>query len=265
MIDTMIDAMIQPTKWRTRMLIVLAAVLGVGSVALLALWPLGTLRIARPQWSELLILSWDVLLSLMFFVQHSWMLRTGARARLAAVIPPVYQSAVYATASGLALLVVVLLWQPSTVRFFALVPPWRYVAHGFTLAALALFIWGFRSLRSFDPLGIRPLTGHLRSKPSQPCPFAVRGAYRLVRHPLYLAIIVLFWSNPDLTADRLLFDGLWTAWIVLGTLLEERDLVAELGDVYRSYRRSVPMLIPLPRPRAGQPVEGELPSVSPPS
>ena len=47
----MTDAMIQPTKWRTRMLIVLAAVLGAGSVALFALWPLGSLSIARPQWA----------------------------------------------------------------------------------------------------------------------------------------------------------------------------------------------------------------------
>ena len=257
--------MIQPTKWCTSLLLLLAASLGVGSVALFAFWPLGTLRIVSPQWSEANLLAWDAALSFFFFVQHSGMVRRRVRVRMATITAPLYQPAIYAITSGLALLAVVLLWQPSAIRIFALTPPWRYVAHGFTLAALALFIWGFRSLRSFDPLGIRPLTGHLRSKPSQPCPFAVRGAYRLVRHPLYLAIIVLFWSNPDLTADRLLFDGLWTAWIVVGTLLEEKDLVAELGDVYRSYRLSVPMLIPLPRPRAGQPVEGEHPSVSPPS
>jgi len=262
----MTDAMIQPTKWGTRMLIVLAAVLGVGSVVLLAFWPLGTLRIVRPQWSEPVILSWDALLSLLFFVQHSSMLRRGVRARMAAFVQPLYHPAVYAAASGLALLVVILFWQPSTVRLFTLAPPWRYVANGFALAALALFIWGFRSLRSFDPLGIGPLASHLRSRPPQSCPFAVQGAYRFVRHPLYLAILVLFWSNPDLTADRLLFDGLWTAWIVVGTLLEERDLMAELGDAYRSYRRSVPMLLPLPRPRAGRPAKGEqLPSTSPPS
>jgi protein-S-isoprenylcysteine O-methyltransferase Ste14 len=244
--------MIQPTKWRTRILIVLAALLGVGSVALFAFWPLGTLRIASPPWSEPQRLAWDALLSLFFFVQHSWMVRKGARARLAAVIPPVFQAAVYTTASGIALLVVVLLWQPSTVWLFTLAPPWRYLAHGCALAALALFIWGFRSLRSFDPLGIRPLASHLRSQPSQACPFAVRGAYRVVRHPLYLAILILFWSNPDMTADRLLFDGLWTAWMVVGTFLEEADLVAELGDVYRAYQRAVPMLIPLPRMRAGR-------------
>ena len=65
-----------------------------------------------------------------------------------------------------------------------------------------------------------------------------------MRHPLYLAVIVLIWACPDMTADRLLFNVLWTAWIVVGTVLEEVDLIAELGDEYREYRRTVPMLIP---------------------
>ena len=54
----------------------------------------------------------------------------------------------------------------------------------------------------------------------------------------------MIWSYPDLTADRLLFDALWTTWIVVGTLLEERDLVASFGDAYREYQRKVPMLVP---------------------
>jgi protein-S-isoprenylcysteine O-methyltransferase Ste14 len=103
------------------------------------------------------------------------------------------------------------------------------------------------SLTSFDPLGVAGLAGHVRSRPAPPCGFAVRGPYRFVRHPLYLAIIVALWSCPDVTADRLLFDVLWTAWIVVGTVLEEADLVAEIGDPYRAYRCTVPMLVPLPK------------------
>jgi protein-S-isoprenylcysteine O-methyltransferase Ste14 len=244
--------MIQPTKWRTRILLVLAALLGVGSVALFALWPLGTLRIARPQWPEPLILAWDALLSLVFFVQHSWMLRKGARARLATVIPPVFQFAVYATASGSPC------WSWSCFgshrRFASILSlrpgaTWRTDSRSRRWpCSSGAFV---RCVRS-TPLGIRPLANHLRSMPSQPCPFAVGGAYRFVRHPLYLAILVLFWSNPDMTADRLLFDGLWTAWIVVGTFLEEADLIAELGDAYRSYQRSVPMLVPLTKMWAGR-------------
>jgi protein-S-isoprenylcysteine O-methyltransferase Ste14 len=72
----------------------------------------------------------------------------------------------------------------------------------------------------------------------------VRGAYRWVRHPFYACILVLVWSCPELTADRLVFNLLWTAWIVLGAALEERDLAADFGDAYRRYRRRVPMLVP---------------------
>jgi protein-S-isoprenylcysteine O-methyltransferase Ste14 len=71
-----------------------------------------------------------------------------------------------------------------------------------------------------------------------------QGPYRYVRHPLYLFMLLLIWSAPRLSTDQLLFDVLWTAWIVVGTKLEERDLLADFGQTYRQYQKSVPMLIP---------------------
>ena len=65
-----------------------------------------------------------------------------------------------------------------------------------------------------------------------------------MRHPLYFAILVLIWSNPDVTADRLLFNILWSAWICVGARLEEADLARDFGDAYEGYRRKVPILIP---------------------
>jgi protein-S-isoprenylcysteine O-methyltransferase Ste14 len=44
--------------------------------------------------------------------------------------------------------------------------------------------------------------------------------------------------------------GLWSGWMLVGTLLEERDLVADFGDAYRRYQRQVPMLVPWRRPAA---------------
>jgi protein-S-isoprenylcysteine O-methyltransferase Ste14 len=61
---------------------------------------------------------------------------------------------------------------------------------------------------------------------------------------MYFLILVMIWCCPDLTADRLLFDALFTAWIVVGTALEERDMVGEFGDGYTTYQQQVPMLIP---------------------
>ena len=236
--------MIQPTHWLSKLLLVLASSVGVGSVVAFAGWPLGALRLASPVRSELSVLVWDAALSMFFFVQHSGMIRRNVRARMAQGVAPSYLPAFYTIASGLALALVGVLWQPSQIHLLSLAGPARVVAHGFSVAAFGLFVWGLHTLRSFDPLGIAPLTGHLRAKASKPCAFAARGAYRFVRHPLYLAVIVLIWACPDMTADRLLFNVLWTAWIVVGTVLEEVDLIAELGDEYREYRRTVPMLIP---------------------
>ncbi len=85
---------------------------------------------------------------------------------------------------------------------------------------------------------------HLRGSVAPDSGFVVRGPYRWVRHPWYAAAIVLFWSNTDLTADRLLFNLLWTVWVCVGARLEEKDLLAQFGTIYGEYRRQVPMLVP---------------------
>jgi len=93
--------------------------------------------------------------------------------------------------------------------------------------------------------GSGPILRSLRGAPvPEPAPLTIRGPYRWVRHPLYLFCIVAIWAGPDITADRLLYNIMWTGWIVIATMLEERDLVAVFGTTYQAYRARVPMLIP---------------------
>jgi protein-S-isoprenylcysteine O-methyltransferase Ste14 len=65
-----------------------------------------------------------------------------------------------------------------------------------------------------------------------------------VRHPWYPGIIRQVRSCADLTADRLLFNLLWTGWICAGARLEEADLLNEFGTAYDRYCQHVPMVIP---------------------
>ncbi len=222
---------------------VLSILIGVGSVVMFAL--LQSVRYLPMAWPDSYALPWDALLSLAFFLQHSVMVRRPIRARLAAVIPERYQGALYSIASGVVLALVVVLWQPSETRVLVLHGVTRWVAHGLSTFAVAVFVFSALALRrSFDPLGLGPIRAHLRGRADRADDFVVRGPYLWVRHPLYACVLLLFWTTPDVTADQLLLNVLWSLWIWIATMLEERDLVAQFGEAYRDYQRQVPMLIP---------------------
>jgi methanethiol S-methyltransferase len=224
-------------------LMVLSVVCGAGSLAVFAAFPLGTAGVPL-RLPEALVLPWDAMLSFAFFLQHSGMVRRGFRARLSAVIPPAYHRACYSVASGVVLVVVVMLWQPSPVRLLVLEGAYRWAARAAALLAVWVFIWGAVAVRDLDFFGLGSIRAYLRQSPACEPAFVVRGPYRWMRHPWYFAVILLIWSFPDLTADRLLFNVLWTGWVWVGAKLEETDLMAEFGDSYAQYRRKVPMLIP---------------------
>lgn len=189
-------------------------------------------------------LVWDAFLSAIYFLQHSGMVRRSFRGRLRAFVPEPFHGMVFTVASAFALLLCLALWQRVGEPIDRLdgFPTW--LMRALFLLALIGFAWGIRALGSFDTFGIRPAVAYLRSGRTRPSPFVVRGPYRWVRHPLYFFTLVLFWSCPAITLDRLLFNGFWTVWVVLGTFLEERDLVLQFGNSYVQYQRQVPMIFP---------------------
>jgi protein-S-isoprenylcysteine O-methyltransferase Ste14 len=227
--------------------ITLAVVLGVGSIVLFG-WP------GRPTFLPLGLSPratawWNALVSFVFVAQHSVMVRRPVRARLAAVLPARYDRAFYAITSGVALAIVAMLLQPPGPPLFVLGGLPRLAVATVGLLALGGFAWGIHVLHAFDLLGVRPIREHLRGESTQAAAvpagaLVVRGPYRWVRHPLYSCVIVLLWANPDMSLDQLVVAAVWTTWIYVGALLEERDLVADFGEAYRQYRSQVPILIP---------------------
>jgi protein-S-isoprenylcysteine O-methyltransferase Ste14 len=97
---------------------------------------------------------------------------------------------------------------------------------------------------ALDLLGIRSVIRILRDQPPVREPLKTPFVYRIVRHPLYLGLLLLFWLTPAMTHDHLFFAEVMTAYILIGIWFEERDLVATYGDAYRKYQKEVPMLLP---------------------
>jgi steroid 5-alpha reductase family enzyme len=96
----------------------------------------------------------------------------------------------------------------------------------------------------FELFGLRQVWLYYRDLPNEPLPFITPGAYRFVRHPLYVGWLLVFWSAPTMTASHLLFAAGTTIYILLAIQWEERDLIAHFGETYQDYRRRVPMLLP---------------------
>ncbi|MFH1571943.1 MAG: isoprenylcysteine carboxylmethyltransferase family protein [Gemmatimonadota bacterium] len=190
----------------------------------------------------------DAALSLLFFLQHSGMVRRRWQRFLGRRVTPAYLPALYSAASGAAALAVVLLWQELDPPLFRPEGWGRWAWRGGWVLGGGLMLWSWRALGSLDALGVQPILQRLRRIEPPAAGLHIRGPYRWVRHPMYLAVLLMIWSYPDLSADRLLFNGLWSAWICVGARLEERDLAAAFGAPYHTYQQRVPMLVPRRRP-----------------
>jgi methanethiol S-methyltransferase len=240
----------------SRVLIYSTFMFGLGSMLLFALFLfLGSFTVMHLDLTSGQALLLDACLSVFFFSQHSIMIRRTFRERLAGFMPDEYYSAFYALVSGMALSAVMLLWQriPDPLISAGGISYWLLRIMFFV--CMAGFHWGVSSLETFDALGIKKIQRHLRDRKPKPMPLTATGAYRWVRHPLYFFMLLMIWSCPVLTADRLLFNVIWSIWIVAATMLEERDLVHEFGDRYRTYQTQVPMIVPYRIPRHS--IQGE--------
>ncbi|MBW1901753.1 MAG: hypothetical protein JRJ20_08965 [Deltaproteobacteria bacterium] len=116
----------------------------------------------------------------------------------------------------------------------------------FLVICALLAIFGGRHYDVLQLIGIRQIkTGmsyNTLSKVGEPDTTGILG---LTRHPWYLASIILLWSVfQEIYVSILIMNIILTGYIVVGTVLEEKKLIAEYGDAYRRYQESVSMLIP---------------------
>ena len=189
-------------------------------------------------------LIWDTLLCLIFFIQHSVMIRRSFRSKLSRIVSGKYHGILYSLSSGITLFILVTLWQstdPSLLRVDAII---RWLMHGVFFMASFGMVWSVRVFESFDMLGIRSAVKGADNKREKMNQLIVKGPYGIVRHPLYSLVLILIWIRPDISYEKLLFNLLFTGWIIIGTFLEERDMVNEFGDTYRRYQGEVSMLLP---------------------
>jgi protein-S-isoprenylcysteine O-methyltransferase Ste14 len=188
----------------------------------------------------------DLLLLLLFAVQHTVMARPWFKRRWTTIVPAPAERATFVLAASLALALLFWLWRPIRGTAWSLSGPgadalWAGYVAGWALAVSATVLTSH-----FDLFGLRQAWLHARRARYSPPPFTQRGLYGRIRHPLMAGFVVVFWAAPTMTAGHLLFAATATGYILAGIAFEEHDLIQSLGDTYTCYRARVPALIPRP-------------------
>lgn len=74
--------------------------------------------------------------------------------------------------------------------------------------------------------------------------FVADGLYRLTRHPIYTCSILFVWLMPVMGWNLLALNIGLTAYMIIGSIFEERKLVEQFGQTYIDYRKKTPRIIP---------------------
>lgn len=182
----------------------------------------------------------DCGLAIFFTVSHSIMLVPKTRKYLTRWIPQDFYDSTFCVVTCVSLLALFFGWQNSQTVL------WE--ASGFAKSMVHLCFYGcwaalFYSL-ALTGLGYQngwtPFYYWLRKQKPPRREFKPRGAYKLIRHPVYLSFLGLVWFTPTMTLDHAALTAIWTAYIFYGSFLKDRRLEHFIGEPYKAYEQAVP-------------------------
>jgi protein-S-isoprenylcysteine O-methyltransferase Ste14 len=181
-----------------------------------------------------------------FAIQHSLMARGWFKRAWTKVVPEVVERSTYVLFSSVLLLLLFWQWRPIGGVI------WNVENTVGRMSLFVLYLAGWVTVFSstclinhFDLFGLRQVYLYLRNEPYTQLGFRTPALYRLVRHPLYLGWLMVFWSTPIMTVAHLVFALATSAYIMIAIQFEERDLVKAHGEDYLQYQRRTPMIVPV--------------------
>lgn len=110
------------------------------------------------------------------------------------------------------------------------------------LWVIALFI-GYLSFRKFSFIELLGLSAILRQEPASDPGLVTTGIYGIVRHPQFLAALIIVWAREIRDTDFVI-NAILSFYILLGSKIEEHRLIKRFGRNYINYMEQVPGFLP---------------------
>lgn len=181
----------------------------------------------------------DVLLSFGFAIPHSLLLAPPIQKRIKVWMPAGLLGCLHCTVTCLTLLFMFHYWGICSTTL------WH--ATGFAEFAILCGFYGswvalFYSLYITGMLYQTGLTQWwywlIQQKPPKR-EFVETGAYRWMRHPIYMSFLGLIWFTPTMTLDHAVLTTIWTAYIYAGSYFKDKRMLRFVGEDYREYAKRV--------------------------
>jgi protein-S-isoprenylcysteine O-methyltransferase Ste14 len=147
----------------------------------------------------------DLLLLVLFGVQHSVMARRGFKRWWTRVVPPAVERSTYVMATSIVLALMFWFWVPITAPVVwqvqssaGLTVLWSLFGIGWLLVLVSTFL-----INHFELFGLQQVLARLTHRAMPEPQFRTPLIYRYVRHPLYVGLLLSLWSVPVMTAGAL--------------------------------------------------------------
>jgi protein-S-isoprenylcysteine O-methyltransferase Ste14 len=176
------------------------------------------------------------------------MARPGFKRAWTRIVPKELERSAYVLLSSIVLAVLMWQWRPiPTPVLWHADSSWGVIL-GWSVMGLGVLVllWTTFLIDHFELFGLRQGWETLRSLELRGPAFVTPWLYKIVRHPLYVGWLLIFWGAPTMTAGHALFSAGMTIYILIALRYEERDLVQHIGERYERYREQVPALVPRP-------------------
>jgi methanethiol S-methyltransferase len=172
-----------------------------------------------PQGQSLLI---DLALLALFALPHSALARPHCKHWLARHISPAAVQSTYVLLASATLALLMWQWAPLGGVLWHVTAKWATM----TLTGLYFASWGlllYAACLVGQCFALRSSLRALQGRPPPDPPLRTPALHRLVRHPVCLGWLGIFWFTPSMSITHLAFAMTASLYILIGLKLKERD------------------------------------------
>ncbi|MBV1874848.1 MAG: isoprenylcysteine carboxylmethyltransferase family protein [Gammaproteobacteria bacterium] len=187
----------------------------------------------------------NFMLITLFGLQHSIMARPSFKKWWTKLVSEELERSHYVLISTIFICIIVFFWRPMGLVLwhfeneFIVTCLWSVFVFGWVLTVFSTFL-----TNHFDLFGLRQVYLHYVETSYTNVAFSEHLAYRIVRHPMMLGMLIGFWVTPYMTLGHVVLAAGFSVYIVIGIYFEEKSLLKVLGEDYLEYQSTTPKLIP---------------------